>query len=180
MTMSISHAHPTNHQKTGPIMNWGVILVRTEVFKFLANWLPPTTTLTGSNIPHPITESTRNMFRHMRVKRMKIAASRPTVSIKAFSFSFITTLNHAQGVLAIGGGACFESACFNRGAYTAALNGRRKQKRRAITNVIPIEVPSDARKAVSWICLLSVSDQFPHLSILADVCHIPAPRDVYE
>lgn len=50
------------------------------------------------------------------------------------------------------------------------LNGRRKQKRRAITKVIPIDVPSDARKAVSCIYLLLVSGQVPHLSIVVRFC----------
>jgi hypothetical protein len=92
------------------------------------------------------------------VKRMKIAASKPTFSIMAFSLSFSTTLNHAHGLRPIGGGACFSSACFNRGAYTVALKGRRKQKRRAIMRVIPMEVPSEASKAVSWIYLLLASN----------------------
>lgn len=60
-----------------------------------------------------------------------------------------------------------------------ALNGRRKQKRRAITKVIPIEVPKDARKAVSCICFSLASSQFIYLLQRNDY-HIPAPGDVYK
>lgn len=94
---------------------------------------------------HPMTESVRNIFLHMRVKRKNIVASSPTCKIKSCSFVFARGLIQAKRPLPTGGGACFSSACLSFGAYTTELYGRRKENPIARRRVKPMEVPIDAQ-----------------------------------
>jgi len=72
--------------------------------------------LTGIRIAHPITDTTKNKFRHMRVKRKKTVASSPTYPTKSCSFVRHSGVTHDHNFLPIGGGACFSSACLSFGA----------------------------------------------------------------
>ena len=110
-------------------------------------WLRPAMRFVGMRIPHPTTVSAVKMLRLMRAKRKKRAASIPTVSINACSFVLSTGPSHDRGAFPTGGGACFESACFARGAYTTLLSGRRKQKTAAQRAARPNDETRELRKA---------------------------------
>ena len=72
--------------------------------------------LIGIITRHPITDNTKKIFRHIFAKRMKMMASKPTVSARSASLVFRTGFNQANKPLPIGGGACFSSACLTLGA----------------------------------------------------------------
>lgn len=99
--------------------------------------------LTGIKMAQPSTESTTKMLRHMRVKRMNMAASRPTRLTTSCSEVDHSGTTHAKMPFPRGGGACFSSACLSFGEYTTLLYGRRKEKQTAMAAVMPREVPRE-------------------------------------
>lgn len=64
----------------------------------------------------PASAMMRNILRHMLMKRMKMAASRPASRIKSFSLVLHNGMTQAKGPFPSGGGARDSSACFNFGA----------------------------------------------------------------
>lgn len=70
----------------------------------------------GIKIAQPKTVIMANMLRHMLMKRMKMAASKPASRINSFSLVLKSGLIHAKGPFPNGGGARDSSACFNFGA----------------------------------------------------------------
>jgi len=90
--------------------------------------LLPGARLTGIRMPHPNSVSSRKMFRHMRRNRRNMTPSRPILSISSSSLTCLIALLHPKRPFLSGGGACFESACLLRGAYTEGFRGRRREK----------------------------------------------------
>lgn len=82
-----------------------------------------------------MTERTTIRLRDILVNRKKRVASTPIFSERTCSRVFTTGETQLKTPLSTGGGACFSSACFNRGAYTVPLYGRSIQKRRAKSTV---------------------------------------------
>ena len=72
--------------------------------------------LIGIRTPHPMIVKMEKMFLIILVNRMKIAASSPSFSTISGSFVLLTVPIHPNNPLLTGGGACFESAYFARGA----------------------------------------------------------------
>jgi len=70
----------------------------------------------GIKMLQPTTDSMTNMFRSIRVNRMKIVASIPTRFTRSCSEVDHSGIIHAKIPFPSGGGACFSSACFNFGA----------------------------------------------------------------
>jgi len=85
------------------------------------------------------------MFRHMFRKRMKTTASKPASRMSSCSFVLQSGITQAKGPLPSGGGARDSSACFSFGAYTTVWYGRKKEKRRTTTRVIPREEAREAQ-----------------------------------
>lgn len=114
----------------------------------------------GSRTPHPMQVRMRNIFLSMRVNRRNTTASRPIFSTRSCSLTSLIAANQLKRPLPRRGGACLSSACLARGAYTALLLGRRKQKARARRILRPKVQAREAKKEVDCIWMaLRISDE---------------------